>query len=71
MKATMSFWKMPNGKIYIACALGNAVCCRFKKVRYICMPELPDELTTVRSSDELKNAGFIKDINGFYVKSKY
>ncbi len=26
-----------NGKTYIACALGNAACRRFKKVRYIRM----------------------------------
>ena len=29
-----------NGKTYIACALGNAACRRFKKVQYIRMPEL-------------------------------
>ena len=43
-----------NGKTYIACALGNAACRRFKKVAYIRMPELLDELTIARSSGELK-----------------
>lgn len=43
-----------NGKTYIACALGNAACRRFKKVCYIRMPELLDELTIARSSGELK-----------------
>lgn len=43
-----------NGKTYIACALGNAACRRFKKVSYIRMPELLDELTIARSSGELK-----------------
>lgn len=33
-----------TGKTYIACALGNAACRKFKKVRYIRMPELLDEL---------------------------
>jgi len=33
-----------NGKTYIACALGNAACRKFKTVRYIRMPELLDEL---------------------------
>lgn len=32
-----------NGKTYIACALGNAVCLRFKKIRYVWMPELLDK----------------------------
>lgn len=43
-----------NGKTYIACALGNVACRRFKKVTYIRMPELLDELTIARSSGELK-----------------
>ena len=43
-----------NGKTYIACALGNAACRRFKKVSYIRMPELLDEITIARSSGELK-----------------
>ena len=43
-----------NGKTYIACALGNAACRRFKKVRYVRMPELLDELSIARSGGELK-----------------
>lgn len=43
-----------NGKTYIACALGNAACRRFKKACHIRMPELLDELTIARSSGELK-----------------
>lgn len=43
-----------NGKTYIACALGNAACRRFKKVHYIRMPELLDELSIARSSGTLK-----------------
>lgn len=43
-----------NGKTYIACALGNAACRRFKKVSYIRMPELLDELSIARSSGQLK-----------------
>lgn len=34
-----------NGKTYIACALRNAACRRLKKVSYIRMPELLDELS--------------------------
>lgn len=37
-----------NGKTYIACALGNAACRKFKSVRYVRMPELLDELTIAR-----------------------
>ncbi len=43
-----------NGKTYIACALGNAACRRFKKVCYIRMPELLDELSIARSGGGLK-----------------
>ncbi len=43
-----------NGKTYIVCALGSAACCRFKKVRYVRMPELLDELSIARSGGELK-----------------
>ena len=42
-----------NGKTYIACALGNAACRRFKSVLYIRMPELLDELNIARSCGEL------------------
>ncbi|MCD7810234.1 MAG: ATP-binding protein [Ruminococcus sp.] len=38
-----------NGKTYIACALGNAACRKFKSVRYIRMPELLDELVLARA----------------------
>ena len=34
-----------SGKTYMACALGNAACRKFKTVRYIRMPELLDELS--------------------------
>lgn len=42
-----------NGKTYIACALGNAACRKFKNVRYIRMPELLDELTIAKKNGEL------------------
>lgn len=34
-----------SGKTYLACALGNAACRKYKKVIYIRMPELLDELS--------------------------
>ena len=43
-----------NGKTYIACAMGNAACRRFKKVQYVRMPELLDELSIARSGGTLK-----------------
>ena len=43
-----------NGKTYIACALGNAACRRLKKVAYIRLPELLDEITIARSRGEVK-----------------
>ena len=43
-----------NGKTYIACTLGNAACRSFKKVQYIRMPELLDELSIARSDGTLK-----------------
>ena len=43
-----------NGKTYIACALGNAACRKFKAVRYIRMPELLEELHIARTADEFK-----------------
>ena len=43
-----------NGKTYIACALGNAACRKFKAVRYIRMPELLEELHIARAADEFK-----------------
>lgn len=45
-----------NGKTYLACALGNAACRKFKTVRYVRMPELLDELVVARSCDEFKKA---------------
>ena len=41
-----------NGKTYIACALGNAACRKFKTVRYIRMPELLDELSISKANGE-------------------
>lgn len=41
-----------NGKTYIACALGNAACRKFKTVRYIRTPELLDELTIAKANGE-------------------
>ena len=41
-----------NGKTYIACALGNAACRKFKTVRYIRLPELLDELSIARTNGE-------------------
>ena len=49
-----------NGKTYIACALGNAACRKFKTVRYIRMPELLDELNIARINGE-----FSKVINAY------
>ena len=43
-----------NGKTYIACALGNAACRRFKSVQYIRMPELLDELSIARGCGNLQ-----------------
>ena len=43
-----------NGKTYIACALGNAACRKFKTVRYVRMPELLDELCVAKNAGEMK-----------------
>ena len=43
-----------SGKTYIACALGNAACRKFKSVRYIRMPELLDELSIAKLNGELR-----------------
>ena len=43
-----------NGKTYLACALGNAACRKFKSVRYIRMPELLDELSVAKACSEFK-----------------
>ena len=45
-----------NGKTYIACALGNSACRKFKSVRYIRMPELLDELSVAKACGEFKKA---------------
>lgn len=45
-----------NGKTYIACALGNAACRKFKSVKYVRMPELLDELNVARNCDSFKKA---------------
>ena len=49
-----------NGKTYIACALGNAACRKFKSVRYIRMPELLDEIDIAKA-----NGDFRKVINAY------
>ena len=45
-----------SGKTFLACALGNAACRKFKAVRYIRLPELLEELALARAAGELKNA---------------
>ena len=45
-----------NGKTYIACALGNAACRKFKSVRYIRLPELLEELSLAQAAGEMKKA---------------
>ena len=45
-----------NGKTYIACALGNAACRKFKTVRYIRMPELLDDLSVAKAHGEFSAA---------------
>lgn len=45
-----------NGKTYIACALGNAACRKFKTVRYVRMPELLDELAIARAENVFRKA---------------
>ena len=45
-----------SGKTYIACTLGNAACRKFKRVRYVRMPELLDELTLACAENEFKRA---------------
>jgi DNA replication protein DnaC len=39
-----------NGKTWIANALGNAACRKFKSVRYIRMPELLDDLMVAKGT---------------------
>lgn len=43
-----------SGKTYLACALGNAACRRFKTVRYRRMPELLDELKMAKVDSTMR-----------------
>ena len=43
-----------NGKTYLACALGNAACRKYKTVRYIRMPEILDELSVAKGCGTFK-----------------
>ena len=43
-----------SGKTYLACALGNAACRKFKSVRYIRLPELLEDLSLAQAAGELK-----------------
>ena len=45
-----------TGKTYLACALGNAACRKFKSVRYIRMPELLDELSVAQATGTFRKA---------------
>lgn len=45
-----------TGKSYIGCALGNAACRKFYKVKYVRMPELLDELKVARGCGEFNKA---------------
>lgn len=49
-----------SGKTYLACALGNAACRKFKTVKYIRMPELLDELNVAKATGT-----FAKTIKGY------
>ena len=49
-----------SGKTYIACALGNAACRKYKTVRYIRMPELLDELNLAKA-----DGSFRKTVNAY------
>lgn len=43
-----------NGKTFIACALGNAACRKFKTVKYIRLPELLTDLTVAKGTGEMR-----------------
>ena len=43
-----------SGKTYLACALGNAACRKYKMVRYIRMPELLDELNLAKADGSFR-----------------
>ena len=49
-----------SGKTYLACALGNAACRKYKSVRYIRMPELLDELNLAKA-----DGSFCKTIKSY------
>ena len=44
-----------SGKTFLACALGNAACRKFKTVRYIRLPELLEEVGLAKAAGELKD----------------
>lgn len=44
-----------NGKTFIACTLRTATCHKFKKVRYVRLPELLDELNVAKGTGTFKN----------------
>ena len=45
-----------SGKTFLACALGNAACRKFKKVIYVRLPELLDDLIIARAENQFKKA---------------
>ena len=49
-----------SGKTYLACALGNAACRKYKTVRYMRMPELLDELNLAKA-----DGSFRKTVNAY------
>ena len=51
-----------SGKTYVSCALGNAACRKFKKVRYCRLPELLDELSVA------KGTGSVRKVIDYYKK---
>lgn len=54
-----------SGKTYIACALGNAACRKFKTVRYIRMLDLLDELSLS------KQDGTLRKVINTYCKTEF
>ena len=44
------------GKSYLACALGNAACRKYKKVQYMRLPELFDDLMIAKGTGTFKKA---------------
>lgn len=45
-----------SGKTYLACAIGNAACRKYKTVRYMRMPELLDELNLAKADGSFRKA---------------